>query len=582
MADISRQQLSELLSKAPQGTNPQAIVQGLVSRGYTIEGYNEKSSLFKNIGREIVKPFAQGAELIHQGSRALGSLGKAGVQLAKGDKKGANETFANEGKRLEEARKNPIRVLGGDVKRIESMKDAAGTTLNIASNFVGGAGAVKAGGQLFKSTIKSAVKTGAKVGAKSGALYGAGEALQNDEGVIAGATKGALTGGLFGGAIPVAAGVAGKAVKFAKNPAEKVLSVAEKKLETIARDLVKMSPKISQYENRVSKNTPAFLLKEGVLPNITNDGKYLNTENAVKMLKTKASAENKAFENVLADSGEYISLNDYKQRLLDNLTDGLKNKGSDLDKATKHIETEVSAYMKNYVREGIAQGDDVLIRADAFNKIKQGLWSKVNNFNPTNEEKLFSNLNYGMGHVAKDMIEEAIPDAQIISMNSRLGDFAQAIRVLEKAQGKVVPGGLIGKYSGKIAGTIAGATSGIPGAIIGNITGGSLADLAANPQIRTGLLSKIYTYLNKTPKGMSIVEEAANILQKRGETRAARKLLEAPSFIPTGPKTDTSRLFSQEEAKQLLDSFKIKVPPKLLKAPLGDKTNPIILKAKKK
>lgn len=141
---------------------------------------------------------------------------------------------------------------------------------------------------------------------------------------------------------------------------------------------------------------------------------------------------------------------------------------------------------------------------------------------------------------------------------------------------------MIGKYSGKIAGTIAGATSGIPGAIIGNITGGSLADLASNPQIRTGLLSKIYSYLSKSPEGQTIVEEAARILNERGLTRQSRKLLEAPKSIQLGPKTDTSKLFSQEEAKQLLEALKIKNPPKLLKAPLGDKTNPIILKAKRK
>lgn len=108
-----------------------------------------------------------------------------------------------------------------------------------------------------------------------------------------------------------------------------------------------------------------------------------------------------------------------------------------------------------------------------------------------------------------------------------------------------------------------------------------MADIASNPKTKTSILLKLHNSLNKTPQGKTIIEEAASILQKRGEERAARKLLEAPNYISAGAKRDSSRLLTQDEAKELIDSYKVYEPPKLLKAPLGDKTNPIILKSKK-
>jgi hypothetical protein len=59
----------------------------------------------------------------------------------------------------------------------------------------------------------------------------------------------------------------------------------------------------------------------------------------------------------------------------------------------------------------------------------------------------------------------------------RLGDFASAINVLEKAQGKVLPGGFFGRQFARLAGTVAGSPGGVGGSIIGNITGGVLADI---------------------------------------------------------------------------------------------------------
>lgn len=434
---------------------------------------------------------------------------------------------------------------------------------------------------------------GAKVGGAFGGAFGVASALQDNKStgdILKEGATGALTGGvggavLGGGISAISSGgsaVLNRGKEFTQYAKNKLGGIVEHKLQQTSSELVKMSPTATKLEARWGKNTPQFIIDEGVLPLIDSDGKKLVTKEAVDALKEKYSAEATMFNKVLADSGEYVSLESYRNQLLNEVKSKYKNKGSDVDSAINYINREIDSLKKNYRNDGFAQGDDLLVRVDTFNEIKSGSWSKTSSFNATQADKLQSDINYQMGHVARDIIEETVTDAGTKQMSQRLGDFISAIKVLENAEGKTVPGGFFGRQFAKIAGTIAGSGGGLPGSIIGNLTGGALADIANNPKTKTSILYKLHNSLNKTPEGRSIIEEATAILKQRGEERAARKLLEAPKFIPMGVKSDTSRLLTQQEAKELLESFKTKEPTKLLKAPLGDKTNPIILKSKKK
>ena len=64
--------------------------------------------------------------------------------------------------------------------------------------------------------------------------------------------------------------------------------------------------------------------------------------------------------------------------------------------------------------------------------------------------------------------------------------------------------------------------------MIGNVTGGALADVMANPKIKTSIWAKLVRELNGTVEGRNIIKEANEILIKRGNERASRLLLEAP------------------------------------------------------
>ena len=474
--------------------------------------------------------------------------------------------------------------------------EAFGTVLEIASAGTFGKAASKIP-TIVKpllspaKTIAQGAKTGAKIGGTFGTGFGVSGAMQEDksigeiakEGAISGgfgAVGGAVLGGGTSGLTQGAGALTSRVSKLQPIIKEKVGNAVYEKLVKISREITKMSPTASKNEAKWNKNTPKFLVDEGVISLVESDGKKLSTKSAIDALKTKYSAEAEAFSNVLEQSGEYISFDKLGQEAL-GATSNLKSRGSDYNKAIKYIQEEIASYKQNYRNVGVKQGDDLLVNVADFNRIKSGLWKRTSNFNPTQQDKLLSDLNYQMGQSAKGLIEDTISDAGIKRMNSRLGDFVSAMKVLENAEGKVIPGGFFGKQATRIAGTIAGASGGIPGSVIGNLTGGALAEIMMNPQIKTSALTKLLQKLGRTTEGANIIDDANKTLQKWGEERASRKLLESSKNIYAGSKSDTSKLFTQEEAKILMNELKIKLPPKLIQAPKGDTTNPFILPTNK-
>lgn len=582
MAYITKKKLAEIINNAPNNVDRTKLLSELVKRGNILEGYNEKKTGFlTNVARDIVSPFAKGAELLKTAAPAYGSVIKAGFQQLTGNKEKAQQTLKSAGEKLQQDRQDTIGVFGQGVSTIKNKKQAVGSALEIGSNFIGGAGAKSALTGLktpLRTVVKDLAVSGAKTGLGAGTLYGAGNALNNDKNVLGGAITGGAGGAIGGAILSPVLGVAGRAVTQTV-PAirTKLLSSSEKRLVNVAQDLTKMTPTAIKKESAWSKNTPKFLVKERVLPLINSENGKIKADDAISALRAKSQLENTAFKNILKDSGKQVSLDEYGNRLKQELTEDLRNRGADLDNAVAKVDKEIEAYKKNYANKITDVDGQSYIDVTDFNDIKSGLWQKSSVSRRVPGSELDADIFYQMGHGAKELIEEVIDDAEVAKLNGRLGDFAQAIKVLETANGKVLPGGMLGKGLTRIAGSIAGAAGGgLPGSIVGNITGGILADIVNNPKTRTTLLSKIYNRLQKEGR-FEVIEEAQKILEKRGLERASRKLLEAPKSIILNSKSDTSRLFTQEEAQILLDSYKVKEAPKLLKAP-GQ--NPILLPAK--
>lgn len=244
MAYLTRQQALDIINKAPSNLDKEVLLREL-GKTNTIEGYNEqapKSNLLKDIGREIVKPFAQTAEVLGSGAKALGGVAKAGVQLATGNKEGARQTFLQT---AQQAQARPqIKVLGQNVNRVETGKQAVGTALNLASNLVGG-GAVKGvATSIAKKTLPRLILQGSKQGAKAGFLYGTGEALSEDENVLKGGALGTLGGAVGGAVLPVA----GKALKASVSPFSTIINDIAPKLDQIANKIETVITKPSKRD----------------------------------------------------------------------------------------------------------------------------------------------------------------------------------------------------------------------------------------------------------------------------------------------------------------------------------------------
>lgn len=245
---ITKQQLSTLINDNPD-INPDEIVNGIINRGWVIEGLEtKKPSFLQNVGREIAKPFVQGAELLGQGAKAYGQVLKAGGQAIRGNKQAAQQTLAAENERLMRERKSSIPLMGGEVPTIQSQKQAVGSALNLASNFVGGSGAVKAGTTALKTGLMSAVKTGVKTGVKAGTLYGAGEAMSEDRNVLGGAALGALGGGIAGGLLPLAGSAAVGTTKAIISPFSTAINKIAPKLDKLANKIETVAIKPSKSD----------------------------------------------------------------------------------------------------------------------------------------------------------------------------------------------------------------------------------------------------------------------------------------------------------------------------------------------
>jgi len=125
MANLTREQVAEIIKNAPAGTSPAGIIAGLRQQGHTLEGFAEvqqvqpapqQSSALRGVGKQLketgsglFKGISKFGEILGSPGRALGAL--AGTPFAK-DKKKALQTFATESQKPLKAGSAIIQALG--------------------------------------------------------------------------------------------------------------------------------------------------------------------------------------------------------------------------------------------------------------------------------------------------------------------------------------------------------------------------------------------------------------------------------------------------------------------------------------
>ena len=426
-----------------------------------------------------------------------------------------------------------VRQVVGDVFKSASYLTSGGRLPSYFSSFIKG--------KILKSSLSGAI-----TGGIGGGLYGFGESVSQPlfspskvtYDTLFGAGLGFVGGGILGAALPIPVkGVS--AVNELRTPIGKVNYITNK-----YREILNLPQRSSQAEVRFGKDTANFLATE--LPDAQfrlGKNNRLDTSEVIATLEPKYKAEEQAFEAILEGESRVANFDEFERIAITKARQQFK--GTDQQKAITKVKAEIEAYKEQYYKAGWEDANgSQLVSLDKFNEIKRDLWSKTN-FNKETDA-LFRDTNYLLGNTAKDIIENSVDDVRIEDLNKRLGDYAQAMKILYQRNGGVVKGGRLGQYFARtIGGTIGSVTGGIPGGLVGAITGDEIAKLMMNPQITIGAIQRL---LRKVPQKerQTILKEAARIINEREIFIKSILKLPPKSFIPMGPETYRSKTVSDK------------------------------------
>lgn len=273
--EITREQMAGILRNAPPGSDQKKIVEGLLNKGFSIQGLDTaQAKVDTRVATETQgnqfqeapkKGFLSGARdfavgLVGGGKLAEGTgmaIAAPGIQKQQSDLLDSHmETQAALIKRIREKKaagedasrlENALKGLSGDIQigadaskdftdALPSNKEVIGSAVRLGGTLAGGAIAGKAGqivGKAAPGLVGGAVqgaKVGALTGAAEGAIQGGGVAAEQNGsagdialGTLGGAASGAALGGVVGGAAGALSG---------KLKANEAIKAEQKKLLT--------------------------------------------------------------------------------------------------------------------------------------------------------------------------------------------------------------------------------------------------------------------------------------------------------------------------------------------------------------
>lgn len=465
----------------------------------------------------------------------------------------------------------------GNVKPLSGIKDAIGTGAELGSYAVGGGGGaatVKAG---LKGLLKQGLKEGIATGAASGGLFSFGQSMQEAESkpmdvaysTLFGTGLGAVTGGILGATTPLVTKGVQEAAKFAKVPE------LQAKLSEGYQKIFNPTARQIKADTRFGNNSFDFLAQEMPdLPITVNSNGRVEADAAIEMAKQKYAAEAAAYKPIIRNSGKYVDI--------DNVIATAKKAareefdGTDLAKAEQQIENEINAYLSNTPQDvNVMANGKRFVTLSRADDIKSYSWARGKGWG-TPEAEVWNDTNNLIGHSLKDAIEQQIPEAPIKAMNRRLGQWKNAIDLLEKRNGQVSgSGGKLSKYFIKSVGTSVGAGlggqesvgGGLGGATAGFVTASALAAAMSNPNVRLFAVRQLLQRLSKAGKN-DMIKEAEDILKQQAQRYllpAAGKTsyVEKPIILPTSVRETNLGLNEVSGAKISKQVFTPDTQPRL-------------------
>lgn len=316
------------------------------------------------------------------------------------------------------------------------------------------------------------VGTAAGMGGISAAMAPEGEKLRS-----------AATGATFGLMSPMNPIGAPKQVTQAQHD-----EIVAKEASIMRNVLNPGKGEIDKVEVKSGKNIDDFMenaVRKGLIIDKDSTGTKLDTSTARQQLENhNAPIYSQIDQELASNPDKQFNLDDIAtkaKKSFDDPNSPLYQKNAAAASAAKaKIQNEIDA-------EIMRHGSDV--NGETLNKIKQGMWSK--SYNP-----LEPNANDGarqIGYVAKDAIEQAYPNSTIKELNQELGKNLTLTKLLERAHGRIIQAGKIGKYAAQGIGALTGHASHIPGAeIIGGWTAGKVSAMMNDPvRITKGIADRL-------------------------------------------------------------------------------------------
>lgn len=445
------------------------LVSSLAAKGYTIEGYNDKpkpveQSTLNKVATGVARSLEAGAKDIqtYGGAAAAYGIDNLVPKSLGGGQYGSYSDALNSVKQQEAAQQGPTSVTealgGGRIKPSETVKEAAGRQMQLAS-WTPGAGALIKGAGAASMIGKAALEGGLATG-----LNSAGSSLEagNDartvikDGLVGGATGAAMGGGLttVGKGVGALATGVGKGVKAVKNidKLDAVLPVtADDATKTVLNPFKEKTSKVSipteaglvvknskeltpaevaAYKDDIAAKYKAYLnqSKKFVQDRSVDGGGGLdlaaaNAEKYVKQVDVKRKAIGTAMGEIeKANSNKYVDLS--KGTSFSSFIENLQNSAGKANYAGKEtITPETDLFLKDALKlqqRGTTAGEVLDFTRSWQNKLED-MKDKFGDFkdNKFSNSKIQNVINE-MKDGVRNQLAEADPAYKELVKNYRL------------------------------------------------------------------------------------------------------------------------------------------------------------------
>lgn len=301
------------------------------------------------------------------------------------------------------------------------------------------------GGQVGKSMASMAPAVGTAIGSAGAGAITAPQGEQTSNAIVAGAL--------------------GTLNPIGKESYDDVLDKASKGHRNILNPGKEDINNIEIKNKKDIDDSMRLAAEQGLIYGKTLDGSKIDTTIArAQNLASIAPYEQQLNQVLASDPHKLFDIREIGETTKEQLNDPthpsyLKN-GEDYQNAVMTIDKAIQGEVNR-------PGGSPFVNAQKLNTIKQGLWQRTYTPDAPNANNIVRQVGYN----AKNAIEQAFPNQDVADLNRAIGERMTLNRILEKAHGRGIQSGKIGKYVSGMVGAMTGQAVGktIPG--VGELVG---------------------------------------------------------------------------------------------------------------